>query len=336
MNAAGFDNAVAALLAKAGLSVTHPPEQLVGGANNRVFRIRADGKSVLLKAYFQHPDDKRDRLAAEFSFATFAWQHGVRCLPQPLTCDPKNHLGLFEFVEGRRLLTTDVDQDAVKQALDFFTKLNRYKDKPAAKALPIASEACFSLAGHLACVERRLQNLRGVEDPTAASFVRDDLLPRWHTIVGAARAKAAVLGLPLETEIAASDRCLSPSDFGFHNALLEPTGRLRFLDFEYAGWDDPAKTVCDFFCQPSLSVNAEFYPAVVHAITSGLSQPEAHARRMDLLLPVYRMKWCCILLNDFLPVGGQRRRFAHSEADQKTRQAQQLDYARRALKEIRS
>jgi hypothetical protein len=55
---------------------------------------------------------------------------------------------------------------------------------------------------------------------------------------------------------------------------------------------------------------------------------------MDLLLPVYRMKWCCILLNDFLPVGGQRRRFARNEADQKTRQARQLENARRALKEI--
>jgi len=151
MNAADFDNAVAALVAKAGLSLTHPPEQLVGGANNRVFRVRTDGKSTLLKAYFQHPDDKRDRLSAEFSFATFAWQSSVRCLPQPLACDPKNHLGLFEFVEGRRLLVAEVDQDAVKQALDFYTELNRYKDKLAAKALPIASEACFSLAGHLAC-----------------------------------------------------------------------------------------------------------------------------------------------------------------------------------------
>ena len=335
MKAPDFDDAVAALLAKAGLSVTHPPEQLDGGANNRVFRIRADGKSVLLKAYFQHPDDKRDRLAAEFSFATFAWQNGVRCLPQPLACDPQHHLGLFEFVEGRRLLVAEVDQDAVKQALDFFNELNRYKDKPTAKGLPIASEACFSLTGHLACVDRRLQILRAVEDPSAGSFVRDDLVPRWNTIAGAARVQAAALGLPLEAEIAASDRCLSPSDFGFHNALLEPTGRLRFMDFEYAGWDDPAKTVCDFFCQPSLSVSAVFYPAVVHAITSGLFQPEAHARRMDLLLPVYRMKWCCILLNDFLPVVGQRRRFARNEADQKTRQDRQLENARRALKEIR-
>jgi len=48
----------------------------------------------------------------------------------------------------------------------------------------------------------------------------------------------------------ADETCLSPSDFGFHNALVDPSGALSFLDFEYAGRDDPAKPVSDFFCQP--------------------------------------------------------------------------------------
>ena len=43
---------------------------------------------------------------------------------------------------------------------------------------------------------------------------------------------------------------LSPSDFGFHNTLLASDGALKFFDFEYAGWDDPAKTAADFLRQP--------------------------------------------------------------------------------------
>src|SRR6185503_11886129 len=42
---------------------------------------------------------------------------------------------------------------------------------------------------------------------------------------------------------------LSPSDFGYHNAVLADDETVRFFDFEYAGWDDPAKLVCDFFNQ---------------------------------------------------------------------------------------
>ena len=52
---------------------------------------------------------------------------------------------------------------------------------------------------------------------------------------------------------------MSPSDFGFHNALATPGGRLVFIDFEYAGWDDPAKLANDFFCQPAVPVDARFY-----------------------------------------------------------------------------
>src|SRR5258708_29751946 len=40
--------------------------------------------------------------------------------------------------------------------------------------------------------------------------------------------------------------------FGFHNALLRPSQELCFLDFEYAGHDDPAKMVGDFFSQPAI------------------------------------------------------------------------------------
>ena len=38
----------------------------------------------------------------------------------------------------------------------------------------------------------------------------------------------------------------SPSDFGFHNILCED-GRLNFVDFEYAGIDDLAKSARRFF-----------------------------------------------------------------------------------------
>ena len=36
-------------------------------------------------------------------------------------------------------------------------------------------------------------------------------------------------------------------------ALGQPLGVVEgFIDFEYAGWDDPSKLICDFFCQPAV------------------------------------------------------------------------------------
>ena len=51
-------------------------------------------------------------------------------------------------------------------------------------------------------------------------------------------------------------------------------GRLWFIDFEYAGWDDPAKTVCDFFCQPGLPGAASPMPPA----SPGRCQPGRRTR----------------------------------------------------------
>jgi thiamine kinase-like enzyme len=51
----------------------------------------------------------------------------------------------------------------------------------------------------------------------------------------------------IEKELDPGDRRLSPSDFGFHNIIVISDWMLKFIHFEYAGWDDPAKMVCDFF-----------------------------------------------------------------------------------------
>jgi hypothetical protein len=104
--------------------------------------------------------------------------------------------------------------------------------------------------------------------------------------------------------------CLSPSDFGFHNALADENGRVTFLDFEYAGRDDPAKLVSDFFCQPEISVPLNYHPGFLMRLADGLELDDAGRTRCRILLDAYRIKWSCILLNDFLPVGAARRSFA--------------------------
>jgi hypothetical protein len=141
--------------------------------------------------------------------------------------------------------------------------------------------------------------------------------------------RAAAAGIDLAAYMPHADRRLSPSDFGFHNSLRTDGGRLRFLDFEYGGWDDPAKTVADFFCQVAMPVAPEHLGLVVEVLASGLAEPGPFRTRVALLLPVYRVKWCCIVLNEFVRVGSSRRRFAG--ADLETKKATQLQKARRIL-----
>ncbi len=329
-----------ALLGEAGLPAAREILPLAGGANNRVYRVDHGRGSVLLKAYFFHPDDQRDRLNAEFAFSRFAWDRGLRCLPQPLACDRTKRLGLYEFIEGRALESHELTEHHREQAIAFYRGLNRHKDDADAQALPPASEACLSLRQHLACVNGRLERLERLpaaspEDAEASRLVRSELVPAWRQVRDHVLCEASELGIELDRPIDREDMRLSPSDFGFHNVIVAMDGRLRFFDFEYAGWDDPAKMVCDFLCQPAVPVPAAWHAEFAREVVCDLSHPAWHLRRINLLLEVYRIKWCCILLNEFLPVGRQRRQFAQHADPEAARKQRQLEKVRRALQAMR-
>ncbi|HWY36369.1 MAG TPA: hypothetical protein VNX68_17120, partial [Nitrosopumilaceae archaeon] len=109
--------------------------------------------------------------------------------------------------------------------------------------------------------------------------------------------------------------CISPSDFGFHNALKVNDGGVCFLDFEYAGWDDPCKMVGDFFAQIAIPVPERFFDSFVQKTMSQFPMPEELILRAAILRPVYQVKWCCIALNVFLPQHLERRKFANEQVN---------------------
>jgi len=325
-------HAVAALLDSAEFGTPWRMTPLPGGANNRVYRIDAGGRTLVLKQYFHAPEDTRDRLGAEFALSTFAWRNGVLCLPKPIAADFERHLGLYSFVDGRKLAPGEIDERAVEQALTFALALDGLREHGHGAALPVGSEAVFRFGDHLALVEQRVRRLGRIDvgdalQADAARFVSQSLMPAWDKIAARARTDAGLAGIALDEEITAAERTISPSDFGFHNALREPDGTIRFIDFEYAGWDDPAKLVCDFFNQVAVPVPRHFYAGFADRFAAARPRAGLHRKRFDLLLPVYGVKWLCILLNDFLPAGEKRRRFAAGE----DRRAVQLDKAREAL-----
>jgi len=309
-------DAIAQLLRAAQLSSTgYELTPLAGGRNNRTFRLTTrDRRAFLLKAYFHHPDDSRDRLGAEYAFASFCRRQAIDAAPAPLARDDDARLGLYAFIAGKKLAANAIDQDHIAAALAFVHALQANRDAPEAAILPTASEACFSVDEHRHCIIRRIDRLvhaalgRHLSDPFRC-FILDRLFPAWDKIDDRILAKMPLGSAALERPLSLDERCLSPSDFGFHNAIEGPDGRLRFFDFEYAGWDDPAKLVCDFFCQVDIPAPLGFARWFATQLSADFRNPHALLARTDLLFPAYRIKWCTIVLNDFLLTGAARRAF---------------------------
>ena len=58
-------------------------------------------------------------------------------------------------------------------------------------------------------------------------------------------------------------------------------------------------------------------------MAQGLGLDSAGVTRSRLLLDAYQIKWACIILNDFLPLGAARRAYA-DEGGRAQRYAEQL------------
>jgi thiamine kinase-like enzyme len=94
---------------------------------------------------------------------------------------------------------------------------------------------------------------------------------------------------------------MSPSDFGSHNAIKEDSGRIMFIDFEYFGWDDPVKLISDFYWHPGMNLSRELKAKWINLVKDIFKSDVSYELRLSAYLPLYALKWCLILLNEFLP-----------------------------------
>ena len=288
-------------------------ERIRAGRNSEVHRISNPHGQWILKNYYQHSSDMRDRLGTEFRFLTYLEKRGASAVARPLGMDYAVNCGLYTFLPGRRPVT--IAPSHISQAVDFIKTINFSHNTRDALALPMAADACLTWQAHMGLAESRIDRLLALQpkqklEMEASQFVRKQLLPMWLHL----KSRLMQTLAPSEAELPMNGRIISPSDFGFHN-VLENQGELFFLDFEYAGWDDPAKLICDFICQPELPVTQSQGQQFIDELLPELPQPDKIKHRVQLLLPVHRLKWSCILLNEFRLEDRSRRIYAGAGSD---------------------
>lgn len=332
----GIKEIAARLLPRIALHGEFKITPIPGGRNNRVYRLEAKDQVFLLKKYFESQYDSRDRLGHEWALLDYLWAFGCRYAARPILADRESYVTLMEFISGERITLGEVTANHIDHAIRFFEDLNRYRFETLGKNLPKASEACFSVPEHLSVAQSRVDRLTQIHsisdiDREAETFVQVELIPLWREIrdrIEDAIRRSEISGDPLPKE----EQCISPSDFGIHNALQMANGGIRFVDFEYAGWDDPAKLMADFANQPDMMLDRALSRRFSDAVICKAECPEKLRTRARLLEPLYQTKWVCICLNEFLLHGQLRRTFTGVQGeDSLDRKLFQLERARMML-----
>jgi len=268
--------------------------------NNQVFRIETDSGPFALKLYGGDRDDASSRLEAETAALRFLSETGCAgAVPRLHAVAPNARAALHEWIDGER--SPAIGPDAIQQVAAFVRHLHDGRNQAPAQALREAKEACLSMAALTHQVQRRLDRLRQIDHRGLASFLDDAFTPLWRAVVATTPSGAL---LPRDRQ------SLSPSDFGFHNALRRTDGQIVFLDFEYFGWDDPAKMVSDFLWHPGMALDAPAGAAFRTMVTAIYGCDADFVPRLAARLPYYGLRWCLIVLNEFLPEAWQRRQLA--------------------------
>ena len=248
----------------------------------------------MIKGFSSKPKSGHDRFRAEVEFLNYAQMVASQFVPKLLHADEVGRSVVLEYIEGERFKEGhSPSKESVDQAIAFMKRLN--EDQGAARQYVSggAAEGFLRLTEHLENIDLRLK-LMGVE------HVPDVCKAEAQRLIDFAKHRLSTLQDRTEYLLSQGycadaldplERCVSPSDFGFHNAIRTCTG-VKFCDFEFAGWDDPAKTIADFDLQPKVPVSPR-----TQALAEAIEAWDArHSFRHQVLAPILKLKWACIIL----------------------------------------
>jgi hypothetical protein len=298
------------------------------GGNSRVCRVETSAGPFALKQY--PPDDNRDRQGREARAFAFVARAQLGRTPRLVAVDPQARISLFSWIDGTAI--DNVSNADVEEFAAFQLALDRAADARAQSEIGEAAEACLSGRRILANIQTRLARLADVRDdfPGFKSFLDEALRPAIAESEQAARKRLAVLKIEFDADLPLDRRSLIPSDFGIHNALRVGDGGIHFFDFEYFGWDDPGTSIGNFVFHPGMALVGEQQRRYREILTAHFGT--AMERRFLALQPLYVLRWCAIILGEFLPERWLHRLQAgarRSEWD--TVRAEQLQKARQHL-----
>lgn len=283
-------------------------EPIEGGGNNRLFRLHLENRSPLvLKTYWQDPEQQRNRKEAEWSYLSFLAQHLPDQAPEPIA----NISDGILMTELPGLSPKD-RHEPVARAMSTFLGTLANLDQLNPSNLRPAAHARFRLRGFVEDLNQRFESLVEASQnlPEVADLIREKIDPLKTKAEHHFHQRCLQFGLDPDKELPAALHFPSPSDFGPHNAVEDEEGKIRFIDFEYAGWDDPAKLMADMFHHVGHHMPAKTRCRLIEAFFSANTKDPELRHRFIAVADLVGVEWILIVLNVLTRAEAQRKTFA--------------------------
>ena len=317
------------------VSGSYTIHKIVGRSNSQIFKIVNDEKTLALKIYPSHKLDKRNRLLVEFDSLNFLHRNGVINTPKPFKKSENLNIALYQWIDGS--MSSKVQELEVYDSLNFIKTLKQLSKSKIVLPSQLASESCLSISELLFQIDRRLTRLNKLKnEPTLQKFLNNEFRPLFSQLNSEIKSNWN-FDWQYDESLKKKFQLLSPSDFGFHNAIHSINKGIIYIDFEYFGWDDPVKLTSDFMWHAGMKISNEAKIVWLKGMKTLFSDDLNFNSRFKLCHPLYGLRWCMILLNEFLPNVWEVRKHANSEKNNYHSEIKklQLDKATDYLREIK-
>ena len=271
--------------------------KIKAGANSSVFRITVEkNKYKILKFYPDLLIDCRERLKTEYKAFNFLKKNAFSEIPKVIKKSDDLNIGIYEWIKGKKINKYNF-QD-LKFLIKFVLKLKNLSKKTHKNTFNNASEACLSIKELISQIDKRINNLENIspQNKSLSLFLNSSLKPFWRIIKKRSIKKIIINNL--EKDIAKKYQILSPSDISLQN-MVKYKKVIKYLDFEYFGWDDPVKLVSDFTWHPSVNLNRSLILKWYSAMVDIFSDDKDFCKRFSISHSLYGIRWILILLNEF-------------------------------------
>jgi hypothetical protein len=230
------------------------------------------------------------------------------CTPEVIATSASLDVAVYSWLEGEKIdQPTNTD---IESLVGFMLKLKQLSKEIKFNSIAMASESCISSSDLFSQIQKRRHELEQLNLAVLNNFLRDSFDPCFNLVRDFS---VDEWPYPVEQPLARSKLTLSPSDFGFHNAVRCSTNVLCFFDFEYFGWDDPVKVIADLQWHPGMNLTSENKAYLTRALLGVYSEDLELPKRLRASWALYGLRWSLILLNVYNP--WKRNDYIHGAND---------------------
>jgi hypothetical protein len=260
------------------IAASHLVKPHLRGGNSTVSRVEFDGSIYAVKNYSERSDGDQ-RLLQEYAGLNLVSKTMPRVFPKPIGIDLEQKIGVFSWVSGIR---PNANLETILQMLEILNRLHQLGSKIGEDHANNAVDSIILIHDVLVQIEERIKRFdRG--QLVINELIEQVLIPQLN------RYKET------NEEISAAVVTLSPSDFGVHNLLWDREFEsMHCVDFEFFGWDDAHKLVCDTLLHPQSTWEVSEATKFLEGVNDIYQLNEG---RIIRLWPLLSMKWSTIVLH---------------------------------------